>query len=181
MLHGYEKEASLVTKSLKDFCFKEYFKQYQYGEIIICSSQLTTWWVPCQKSLWQALLFQKQKNTNLSFLLWLIPLYNIFTFRIRWETYLSIRSPRVAVCIRQQRLFETLRKLWHNQYINVPSKRSIKEAHLLQILIIIKEDFQINACNASSPNLCCFSKHFRNKEFSGNDLQGIPFMLTHLA
>ena len=38
-------------------------------------------------------------------------------FIIGWETYLSIRSPRDTVRIRQHRLFETLRKLKHKQYI----------------------------------------------------------------
>ena len=46
-----------------------------------------------------------------------MPLYNMFIFIIGWETYLSIRSPRDAVRIRQHHLFERLRKLKHKQYI----------------------------------------------------------------
>ena len=33
------------------------------------------------------------------------------------------------------------------------------EVHLCQVIIIIKENFQINTYNVSSPNLSCFSKH----------------------
>ena len=61
--------------------------------------------------------------------------------------------------------------LWY--YYNVPSKPFIEiqhvktkvefETHLLRILIIVKEDFQINACNASSPNL----RHFSKRDFLG--------------
>ena len=92
-----------------------------------------------------------------------------------WDLFFNQVTKRL-VLIRRQRLFETLRKLKHKQYIIlVLPQCSFKtlewilhrnstcweqiNAHLLQILNIVKKDFHINACNASSQNLRCFSKH----------------------
>ena len=92
----------------------------------------------------------------------------MFTFLIKWATYLSIRSPRVAVRIRLQRLFETLRKLWHKQYIILIllwcSFKTIHKNSLCRDQIRLRSSFapNTNYHKGGFPNKClqCIQSKF---------------------